>query len=98
MVGNYNDAVAVPNLGCLAELTLENTDRTRPTDIMSHENVGFDPYIVAGLYTGLAGGASQNLFRQRHSCHSVAQYGRVRQLRKRLPFVSSSSRRYVPIR
>src|SRR5205085_5594423 len=59
MVGDDDHFCRVPNLGVLAELTLENPDRPRPADIMRHEDVGIDPDVIACGYLSLAGGARQ---------------------------------------
>jgi hypothetical protein len=72
MVGNDDDAVLVPDFRRLAELTFENANRSRPANVVRHEHVGFHPNIIAGLRAGLAGGAREEFFSQRHSREKLA--------------------------
>ena len=48
MVGDDDDLVAVPDLGVLAEVLLEDADGARPADVVRHEDVDIDPDVVAG--------------------------------------------------
>src|SRR4029077_2467701 len=69
VVGDQDDAVAVPDARLLAELPAEDADRARPAHVVGHEDVGRDPDVVAGLDRGLPGGARQDLLRHRHRAH-----------------------------
>ncbi len=57
----------IPHLRVLAKLALEHPDRPRPAHIVRHEDVHIDPGIFAGLDPGLATGAGEQFFRERHS-------------------------------
>ena len=49
MVGDDDDLLAVPDLGVLAEVLLEDADGARAADVVGHEDVDVDPDVVAGL-------------------------------------------------
>ena len=72
MVGDDDDPVFVPDLGVLAELAFEDADGARPANVVRHEHVGVHPDVVTGLHARLAGGAGENLFRQSHRLHTIA--------------------------
>ena len=69
MVGDDDDLVAVPDLGVLAEVLLEDADGARPADVVRHENVDIDPDVVAGLDAVAAGVAGEDFFGQGHRRH-----------------------------
>ena len=69
MVGDDDDLVAVPDLGVLAEVLLEDADGAGAADVVRHEDVDVDPDVVAGLDGVAAGVAGQDLFGQGHRRH-----------------------------
>ena len=66
VVGDDDDLVLVPDLGGLAELALEHADGARPAHIVGQEHIGLHPDIFARGHVGLAAGAGEQLFSQRH--------------------------------
>ena len=66
MVGDDDDLVAVPDLGVLAEVLLEDADGARAADVVRHEDVDVDPDVVAGPNAVAAGMAGQDFFGQGH--------------------------------
>ena len=66
VVGNDDHSVAVPHLGVLAELALEDADGPRSADVVGHEDIRIHPDIVTGRHVGFARGSGQQLFGQRH--------------------------------
>lgn len=62
MIGNNDDLVAVPNFCMGPKFPFEYADSAGPTNVVRHENVRFDPDILAGLDTGFASRASQDFF------------------------------------
>ena len=75
MVGDDDDLVAVPDLGVLAEVLLEDADGAGAADVVRHEDVDVDPDVVAGLDAVAAGVAGQDLLGHRHRCHGKAAPG-----------------------
>src|SRR5207248_1564783 len=49
VVGDEDDAIAVPDARLLPELAPEDADRARAADIVRHEDVGAHPDVVPGL-------------------------------------------------
>ena len=66
VVGDDDDFVFIPDFGILAELALENADGSRAADVVSHEDVGIDPDIVAGLNFWFARGTGKDFFSECH--------------------------------
>ena len=57
VVGDDDHLVPVPDPGMVAKVLLEDADRAWPANVVGHENVHFDPDIVArsnGLTRGMA--------------------------------------------
>ena len=71
MVGDDDDLVAVPDLGVLAEVLLEDADGARAADVVRHEDVRVDPDVVAGLDVDAAGVAGEDFLGQGHRGHKV---------------------------
>ena len=69
MVGDDDDLLAVPDLGVLAEVLLEDADGAGPADVVRHEDVDVDPDVVAGRDGVAAGGAGQDLLGHGHRGH-----------------------------
>ena len=66
---------AVPDFGVLAELAFEDADGARSADVVGHQDIGLDPYIVSGLHAGFAGRARQYFLCQRHRTSIVDEPG-----------------------
>ena len=49
MVRHDDDFLAVPDSCVCAEFPFKNADGARTADIVGHQNVGFDPDIIAGF-------------------------------------------------
>ena len=69
MVGDDDDLLAIPDLGVLAEVLLEDADGARPADVVRHEDIDIHPDIVAGPDGIAAGMAGEDLFGQGHRRH-----------------------------
>ncbi len=69
VIRNDDELIAIPDLGILTEVLLEDADGARPADIVRHENVHVDPDVVAGHNPIAAGVAGEDLFGQRHRTH-----------------------------
>ena len=78
MVGDDDDFLAVPDLGVLAEVLLEDADGAGAADVVRHEDVDIDPDIVAGLTLG-----SRPAWRAR--IFSVSVIGMSAELQEMLP-------------
>src|ERR1019366_6151411 len=48
VIGNDDDFLAVPDLGVLAEVMLEDADGAWAAHVVGHEDVRIDPDVVAG--------------------------------------------------
>src|SRR5206468_2592269 len=68
-VGDDDDLVAVPDLGVLAEVLLEDADGPGAADVVRHKHVDVDPDIVVRLNTVTAGVACEDFFGQGHRRH-----------------------------
>ena len=62
MVGDDDDLLAVPDLGVLAEVLLEDADGARAADVVRHEDVDVDPDVVAGRDGGRGRRARARIF------------------------------------
>ena len=54
VVGDDHDFVPVPDFGGLAKLAFEHANGARAANVVGHQHIGVDPYIIAGLHPGLA--------------------------------------------
>src|SRR4029078_6031260 len=70
MVWDEHDLVAVPDLGVLAEVLLEDADGAGAADVVRHEHVDVHPDVVARRRGVTAGGPGQDLFGHRLRRHS----------------------------
>ena len=69
MVGDDDDLLAVPDLGVLAEVLLEDADGAGAANVVRHEDIDIDPDVVAGLDGVASGVAGEDLFGQGHRRH-----------------------------
>ena len=70
VIGDDDDLLAVPDLGVLAEVLLEDADGARAADVVRHEDVGIDPDVVARQTRFAPGMPGQDLLGHRHG-HGV---------------------------
>ena len=97
MVGDDDDLVAVPDLGVLAEVLLEDADGARAADVVRHEDVDVDPDVVAGLHGVAAGVAGQDLFGQGHRRHQWRLLSRGSGAELLLYVTAGERRRHGPL-
>src|SRR5258706_7545052 len=65
-VRNNDDFVGVPYPGILAKFAFKDPNRARPADVVGHQDVGLDPYIISGLDSALTASPGQYLLCKRH--------------------------------
>lgn len=81
VVGDDDDLLAVPDLGVLPELLLEDPDGAGPADVVRHEHVDVHPDVLAGLEAGALRRPRQDLLRGRHrGPHGAGGRGGARRL------------------
>lgn len=66
VVGDDDDLLAVPDLGILPELLLEDADGAGPADVVRHEHVDVHPHVLPGLQRRALRRPRQDLLRHRH--------------------------------
>src|SRR4029078_911964 len=66
VIGNDDDLRAIPNAGVLAKFPFENADGSRAANIVRHEDVDVDPYVIARIDALFAGCAREDRFGQSH--------------------------------
>ena len=66
VVRDDDDLLAVPDLGVLPELLLEDADGARPADVVRHEHVDVHPHVLPGLQRRALRRPRQDLLRHRH--------------------------------
>ena len=66
VIGNNHYLAGIPDLGVCTKFPLKDPNGARAANIMSHEHIRSDPYIISSLHTAFASGSRKNFFSERH--------------------------------
>lgn len=74
VVWNNDHLFLVPDLGIATKIFVEYSNCTRPTDIVSHQDININPDVVARDYMLSLGMFCQDFLRQGHPRHNPLQF------------------------